>query len=274
MAPAARLLDRTASRPLAAADALCNRLYGWRYNPLYQSGTIVVSLYLVLLATGLWLLLFYRVGSPWESVAWLTANPWIGNWVRGLHRYASDLAVVATLVHAYRMFAQGRSWGPHTLAWVSGVLLLGLILVCGWTGYVLLWDTFGALLAQEGARLADALPVLSEPTSRAFTGESPVPTAFFFLPLFAHVPPPLGAGVPLWLHIRRVARPALLPPQPLLWSVVGGLSAMAIVAPLGMAAEASPFTLPETVPVDLFFAFWLPLSRRLSPGMALTTGLA
>lgn len=274
MAAAAQLLARTALRPLAAADALCNRLYGWRFNPLYQSGTIVVTLYLVLVATGLWLLLFYRIGSPYESVAWVTANPWIGNWVRGLHRYASDLAVVATLVHAYRMFAQGRSWGPHTLAWVSGVLLLGLILVCGWTGYVLVWDTFGALLAQEGARLADALPVLSEPTSRAFTGESPVPTAFFFLTLFAHVALPLGAGVLFWLHIRRVARPALLPPQPLLWSVVGGLSAMAIVAPLGMAPEASPFTLPETVPVDLFFAFWLPLSRRLSPGMALTTGLA
>src|SRR5690554_3834071 len=104
MAAAAQLLARTALRPLAAADALCNRLYGWRFNPLYQSGTIVVTLYLVLVATGLWLLLFYRIGSPYESVACVTANPWIGNWVRGLHRYASDLAVVATLVHAYRMF--------------------------------------------------------------------------------------------------------------------------------------------------------------------------
>ncbi|HEX7086885.1 MAG TPA: cytochrome b N-terminal domain-containing protein [Vicinamibacterales bacterium] len=142
MAAAARLLERAALRPLAAVDALCNRLYGWRCNPLYQSGTIVVSLYLVLVATGLWLLLFYRVGSPYESVAWLTANPWIGNWVRGLHRYASDLAVVATVVHAFRMFAQRRSWGPHALAWVSGVVLLAILMVCGWTGYVMVWDTF------------------------------------------------------------------------------------------------------------------------------------
>lgn len=274
MAAAARLLERAALRPLAAVDALCNRLYGWRCNPLYQSGTIVVSLYLVLVATGLWLLLFYRVGSPYESVAWLTANPWIGNWVRGLHRYASDLAVVATVVHAFRMFAQRRSWGPHALAWVSGVVLLAILMVCGWTGYVMVWDTFGGLLAREGARLADTLPVLSEPTSRAFTGESPVPTAFFFLTLFAHVGLPLGAGVVFWLHIRRVARAAMLPPRRLLWTIAGALTVTAVLFPLEMAPESTPFTLPETVPIDLFFAFWLPLSRQMSPGAALAAGLA
>src|SRR5690606_30045520 len=145
------------------------------------------------------------------------------------------------------------------LAWMSGVGLLALLMVCGWTGYVMVWDTFGGLLAREGARLADALPVLSEPTSRAFTGESPVPTAFFFLTLFAHVGLPLGAGVLFWLHIRRVARAALLPPRRLLWTIVGALTATAVLVPLEMAPEASPFTLPETVPVDLFFAFWLPL---------------
>src|SRR3954447_1239128 len=36
-----------------AADAAANRLYGTRWNPLYQSGTIVVALYLTIVATGL-----------------------------------------------------------------------------------------------------------------------------------------------------------------------------------------------------------------------------
>src|SRR5262245_52848304 len=101
----ARSTERMALRLLTAGDALCNRLYGQRFNPLYQSGTIAVALYLVILVTGLWLILFYRVGAPWESVARLTADPWVGNWVRGVHRYASDLALVATAVHAFRMFA-------------------------------------------------------------------------------------------------------------------------------------------------------------------------
>ena len=45
------------------------RLYGSPANPLYQSGTIVIALLLVLIVTGLWLIFFYRVGAPYASVA-------------------------------------------------------------------------------------------------------------------------------------------------------------------------------------------------------------
>lgn len=263
------LLERLSLRPLAAADALCNRLYGSRFNPLYQSGTIVVAVYLVLLVTGLWLLLLYRVGAPWESVAQLTANPWWGNWVRALHRYASDLAIVATAVHALRMFAQARSWGARAQAWMTGCVLLLLLFFCGWTGYVMVWDTFGELLAREGSRMMDALPLLSEPTGRAFTGEQPVRTVFFFVNLFAHVGIPLGMAVVFWLHVRRLQRPALLPPRGVTWSVVGLLVLGALAWPLSMAPRADPFTLAAEIPTDLFFAFWIPAARSLGGGQAL-----
>ncbi|HEX9165208.1 MAG TPA: cytochrome b N-terminal domain-containing protein, partial [Gemmatimonadales bacterium] len=265
-------------RLFGAADRALNRLYGWRYNPLYQSGTLVVVLWLVLLGTGLWLLLFYRIGEPWGSVARLTADPWTGNWVRGLHRYASDAAVVATLVHALRMLGQNRSWGPRTLAWVSGLILLFLVLVSGWTGFVMVWDGFGLALAEEGARILEAVPLLSEPIRRAFTGERPVPDAFFFLNLFLHVALPLGLGLVLWLHVSRLARPVLLPPRPLLWGTVGVLTAVAVAWPLAMAPEANPFVLPEQVEISWFYGFWLPATRALSPGvvwgLVLLTGTA
>ncbi len=265
-----RTIERLALRLLAACDAAANRLYGSQYNPLYQSGTLVVALYLTIVVTGLWLILFYRVGSPWESIAGLTANHWIGNWVRGLHRYASDAAVIATAVHAFRMFAQGRSWGPRALAWVSGGLLLLLLLACGWTGYVMVWDTFGGYLAREAARLLDALPILSEPTSRAFTGERPVPSVFFFVTLFAHIGIPLGMGVVFWLHIKRLERPILLPPRAVSWATIGLLAGVAIVRPLVMAPKADAFVLPADIPTDVFFAFWLPLIRGARGGIALS----
>ena len=245
MHPLVRALERLARRVLRQADAGLNRLYGWRLNPLYQSGTIVILLFLVLLATGLWLLLFYRIGAPWDSVARLTANPWTGNWVRGLHRYSSDAAVVATVVHASRMVAQGRSWGPRVLAWVSGVVLLGLLFVCGVTGFVMVWDGFGAELALEGARIVDTLPILSEPISRAFVGERPIQGVFFFLNLFLHIAIPLAMGLGLWLHVSRLARPVLLPPRALARGIVLLLLAVALVSPLSMAPEASPFSRPE-----------------------------
>ena len=269
-----RPAESAARRVLAVADAAGNRLYGWKFNPLYQSGALVAALFLVILVTGLWLTLFYRVGAPWESVARVTADPWFGNWVRGLHRYASDLAVLATVVHAWRMFAERRSWGARTLAWVTGAVLLLLLFVCGWTGYVMVWDTFGYLLAREGARMLDALPFLSEPTGRAFTGEQPVPTVFFFINLFAHIGVPLAMGVAFWLHIKRLPRPTMFPPRPLLWGTVGLLTVVAVAWPLEMEPRANPFVLPDQVPADVFFAFWMPFSRGLGGGTALLLAVA
>lgn len=263
-----RPTERAALRLLTAADSLCNRLYGWRYNPLYQSGTIVAALLLLLLVTGLWLTVFYRVGTPYASVARITADPWLGNWVRGVHRYASDAAVVAIVVHALRMFAQGRSWGPRTVAWTSGVILLLLTFISGWTGYVMVWDVFGEALAREGARMLDALPIVSEPISRAFTGERPLPSVFFFLNLFAHIGVPLSMLVVLWLHTSKLARPLLLPPRPMVWALVGAMAALAVVMPMRMAAEADPLRVSAVVPADWFFAFWVPLSRSFGGGAA------
>ena len=263
MTPAPPRSERLALRLLTALDTVANRVYGQRCNPLYQSGTIVVALYLVLLVTGLWLIVFYRVGAPWESVAGIAARPWTGNWVRTLHRYASDAAVVATAVHALRMFAQGRSRGARTLAWTSGWLLLFLIMVCGWTGYVMVWDVFGQYLAQEGARVLDALPILSEPLSRAFTGEAPLPMAFFFLNLFVHIGVPLAMGAIFWLHVKRLARPRMLPPQPTLWVAIGALTVAAVAWPVPMAPQANALLLPYQVPADLFFAFWIPVARAI-----------
>src|SRR5262245_671472 len=128
---------------LARADRAMNRWYGWRFNPLYHSGALTVALLALLLLTGMYLLLFYRIGSPYASVLRITNQPWAGRWVRSLHRFASDAAVLAAAFHAVRLFLQGRSWGPRTLAWISGLMLLGLIFVCGWTGYVMVWDIQG-----------------------------------------------------------------------------------------------------------------------------------
>ena len=260
-------------RLLRRADALADRLAGWRGNPLYQSGTIAVASFLVLLITGLWLLLFYRIAAPWESVARITANPWWGNWVRGLHRIATDVALVAVVIHLIRMFAQRRTWGARTQAWLSGVFMLGLLLICGWTGYVMVWDVFGEALARDGARVFDSLPILSEPVGRIFTGETPILPAFFFLNLFLHVALPLGLGLGLLLHVSRIARPALLPPRRLLWTVVGLMMAAVLVWPITMAPEAHPLRQAITIPVDVFYAPWLVVSDSVPTWALWSLGL-
>ena len=146
---------RPTLRLLARLDAAFERVYGSPYNPMYQSGTIAVALLVVLLVTGLYLLLFYRIAAPHESVSRMAGDPWVGGPMRTVHRYAADAALVAVAVHAFRMFAQRRSWGPRALAWVSGLALLFVLFVCGWTGFVMVWDVQAQLLAIEGARFLE-----------------------------------------------------------------------------------------------------------------------
>jgi ferredoxin len=260
-------------RILAWIDGACNRLYGWRFNPFYHSGALVVMLFVVLLITGIYLLFFYRIGAPYTSIAALTDEPWLGRWIRGLHRYASDAAVVAAGFHLFRMFVQRRSWGPRTLAWVSGLILLALVLVCGWTGYVMVWDVQAQELTQVGARLFDLLPIFGEPISRAFTGEHPLPGSFFFLNLFAHIALPIGLFILVWVHVSRLARPGLFPPKRLTWGIVGGLTALAVLWPVQITPPADLFAIPGQVVYDWFYSFWLPWSRSLSPAALATAAL-
>ena len=261
-------------RTLARADAGLNRLYGWRYNPLYHSGALVLALFVVLLVTGIYLLFFYHISAPYESIVTLDRDVWLGRWSRGVHRYASDAAVVAALFHALRMFVQGRTWGPRTLAWVSGLVLLAFVFLCGWTGFVMVWDVQGQVLAQAGARLFDLLPIFGEPISRAFTGERPIPGAFFFLNLFAHVALPIGLFILVWVHVSRLARPGLFPPRRLTWAVVGALTGLAIVWPVVTTPPADLFALPGAAPFDWFYAFWIPVAHAVSPLVLWGIGLA
>jgi ferredoxin/coenzyme F420-reducing hydrogenase delta subunit len=254
---------------LAKVDRWANAIYGSRRNPLYHSGAIAVALLLVLIATGLYLLLFYRIGAPYESVGRITSQIWLGRWIRGVHRFASDAVLVAAGVHAFRMYAQRRTWGPRALAWVSGVILVGALLVSGWTGYVLVWDSHALLLATEGARFLDALPFFSEPIGRSFAGESALPSGFFFLNLFVHIALPLSLGLLLWLHVARVARPVLLPARAVVAGLCTALLALSIVWPIGHAAEANPLIMPHSVPFDWFYGFWLPVTRGLPAGAVL-----
>jgi len=258
-------VERVARGTTRALDAAMHRAFHWRWNPMHQSGALASWLLVILTVTGVYLLLFYRIGAPAASVQRIAADPWLGSWMRTLHRYATDAFIIAAVLHAMRLAGQAREWGPRTRAWLSGVFLLGVGLACAWTGFVMAWDSFGMRLAVAGARLFDALPIFSEPVGRIFAGDRPVPDAFFFLNLFVHIAFPLAMGAGLWLHVSKVARPVLAPPRTLKWRVTAILFALSVLvpAPLGPAGDA--LQLPATTPIALTSAWWLPLAEVLSP---------
>ena len=260
-----RPFERAAGRLTRTLDAAMHRLYGWRANPLHQSGALASWMLVVLIATGLYLLLYYRVGAPAQSVQRLAADPWLGSWIRSLHRYATDAFVIAAALHAVRLTGQAREWGPRTRAWVTGVFLVGVGLGCAWSGFVMAWDSLGLRLAVAGARLFDVLPILSEPVGRTFAGDRPPPSAFFFINLFLHIAMPLAMGIGFWLHVSKVARPVLIPPRRIRWTVTATLTLAAILVPAALGPAATPLTFPSETPIDLVTTWWLPFVERAPP---------
>jgi ferredoxin len=267
--PGARRLERL----VAGIDSVFDRVYSSAYNPLYRTGTLASLCLAMALVTGVYLLLAYEIARPWESVAAIQADAYLGRWIRALHRYASDAAVIAVALHVLRLFAQGKTWGPRALAWITGVLLAGMMFVSAITGFVLVWDGFGQKLAVAGARMLRLLPLFPEPPDRAFVGDAPVPAQFFFMNLFLHVAVPLGMVFFLWLHTVRLARAAWFPERRMMLVALAGFVLLSLAWPAPLPPKADLLAIPGRIATDWFYGFWFPLAE-LSPATALAGGAA
>lgn len=247
---------------IGAIDRAFDRVYSSAYNPLHRTGTLAALCLLITLVTGVYLLFVYEIGRPWESMRRIQNDVLLGRPIRALHRYASDVAVVAVILHVARLVAQGKTWGPRILAWITGVLLTGTMLLSAMTGFVLVWDQLGQKLAVAGARILRLLPLFPEPPDRAFNGERPVASAFLFMNLFLHVAVPLGMIGLLWLHTSRLARAAWFPERRVALGALAGLIVLAVAWPAPLPPAADLLAIPGRVATDWFYAFWLPLAER------------
>lgn len=259
---------RWPERLLEQVDALFDRIYGSRYNPLQRTGTLAALFLTVTLVTGVYLLLVYEIARPHASVAAIQADALLGRWIRALHRYASDAALVAVLLHALRMVVQGKTWGPRVLAWITGLALAAAMFLSAVTGFVLVWDEFGQRLAVAGAKMLRLVPLFPEPPDRAFVGEQPMPAQFFFMNLFLHVAVPLGMVFLLWLHTARLARAAWFPERRVVVGALAGFGLLAVAWPAPLPPAADLLAIPGRVASNWFYGFWLPLADA-APGTAL-----
>jgi ferredoxin len=255
-------------RLVQSLDRAFDRIYTSKYNPLHRTGTLASLCLTVALVTGVYLLFVYEIARPYESMVGIQKDVFFGRWIRALHRYVSDAAVVAVLIHVLRLLVEGKTWGPRALAWIMGVLLTAMMFLSAVTGFVLVWDQFGQKLAVAGAKMLRLLPLFPEPPDRAFVGDKPVTAPFFFMNLFLHVAIPLGMIGFLWLHTSRLARAAWFPERRVVWCALIGLVALSMLWPAPLPPTADLLTIPGRVSTDWFYAFWLPLMQG-SPGAAL-----
>jgi ubiquinol-cytochrome c reductase cytochrome b subunit len=135
-------------------------------------GSVTLLLLLVQTITGFFLA-FYYVPSPnhaYDSLSYIQNEITFGAFVRGLHHWGASLTVVVAFLHILRVFLMGAYKYPRELSWVVGGVLFLLILLFGFTGYLLPWDQKAYWATVVGAHVAETAPVIGEYLWRILQG--------------------------------------------------------------------------------------------------------
>lgn len=250
-------------RGFAWLDGFIARWLPPEFNPLAHAGAAANTALAVAIVSGVALLIWYSPSLQFAhpSVAAMAGGT-LGGWVRALHRYSSDLALLLVLVHATRIFFARKFSGPRWLPWVSGVGLIALIWFIGWTGYWLVWDQPAQQVALASMRLLDGLPIFGEPLGRLFVADRLVPSLLFFVVFFLHMLLPLGIAVGLAVHLLRVSRAKLFPTWPASLALCAGLGLASLVVPAPLDAAAQMAVKAPAFTVDAWYLTPLALALR------------
>lgn len=271
-----------AARLFAAGEALLTRLdtlieRAWprALNPLAQLGPAANAMLLLATLSGVLMLFWYSasVQSAWSSLADLgPRSP--GGIVRSVHRYSSDLTVLLVLLHAARTLFARKFAGPRWLAWASGLAMLALVWLIGWTGYWLVWDERAQLVATGTMRAVDVLPIFGEPMLPLFNRDATVPSLLFFVVFFLHMVLPLAITGGLALHLARLSRASLLPDRRLTAALTLAVIGAALLLPATNAAPAQLAVQPAALAMDWWYLWPLQFTARLGGlGLWLSAGL-
>ena len=112
-------------------------------NWFYTLGSATMFAFLNQAVTGVFLAMYYRPdpsGGAYESIRYVTNQVFLGQFVRGMHKWGSTVMVVLVFLHMGRTFFFGAYKYPRELNWVIGVVLLILTMMMSLTGYLLPFD--------------------------------------------------------------------------------------------------------------------------------------
>jgi ubiquinol-cytochrome c reductase cytochrome b subunit/menaquinol-cytochrome c reductase cytochrome b subunit len=112
-------------------------------NWYYTLGTATMFAFLSQAVTGVFLAMYYTPDSPsraYQSASHITNDVFLGELVRGMHKWGSSIMIILIFLHMGRVFFFGAYKYPRELNWIIGVVLLVLTLMMGLTGYLLPFD--------------------------------------------------------------------------------------------------------------------------------------
>jgi len=129
-------------------------------NWFYTLGSASTILAMLQIITGM-LLTIYYIPSPdhaYESIQFIMNEVTFGWLIRGIHHWGATLMVIVVFLHMLKCFFVGAYKWPRELTWITGALLLLIVLVLGFSGYLLPWNQKAYWATTVGTSVIGAVP--------------------------------------------------------------------------------------------------------------------
>ncbi len=178
-------------------------------------GAANLTALMLLALTGLGLA-FHYVPVPalaYDSIRSIEQDHSFGISLRSMHYYGAILIVALVLVAMLRTFLGGAYKGPHRFTWVSGVLMMLVVITIGVTGELLPWTEQAFFATDVRAAVMAASPGIGDTLREVALGGDEVssPTLLRFYVLHVVILPAVLIGLIVW-HLRRLKRFGLSAP--------------------------------------------------------------
>ena len=132
------------------------------FSATWYLGTLTLGTFLILVATGIPLMLYYHPSAPQayadtKDLQFVVSS---GLFLRNLHRWSAHAMVFLVFAHMFKVFYRGAYRTPREFNWVIGVILLLMTLLLSYTGYLLPWDQLAYWAITVGSNIASAVPLM------------------------------------------------------------------------------------------------------------------
>ena len=172
-------------------------------------GTLSLGTFLILVATGIPLMLYYHPSVPqaYADMKDLRFAVSAGVFLRNLHRWSAHAMVLLVFAHMFKVFYRGAYRPPREFNWVIGVVLLMLTLFLSYTGYLLPWDQLAFWAITVGSNLISAVPVFGTRIRFLILGGHTVNANALLRFYVLHcVVLPLAAAIFVAIHFWRIRK--------------------------------------------------------------------
>jgi cytochrome b6 len=137
----------------------------------YYWGGISLFLFLIQIFTGILLLVYYRPGAEaFESVRQITYVMHFGWLIRSAHSWCANLFIFSILVHMFSVYFMKAYRRPREIGWFTGIALLFLAALFGFSGYLLPMDELSYFATKVGLQIPSMLPFMGHFTTNILRG--------------------------------------------------------------------------------------------------------